>query len=205
MNPKILLLLPCILTCSFLPFDDKADPEGAEMTVTYARPGHITPPEGFEGLDEDEDGKIEVTEVATLGNVGWAIDYNIMFIAKSMDGGKTWRHVDTEPHDLMMPTKLYVLSPDCTWVRGYYTDETIWDGVPHSVLVTHDGGDMWHSIPHLVDWLDDLEVLSANHAIVSGRVRPEDWPDEQNAEFDENELPVSRFETRDGGRTFEKL
>ncbi len=146
-------------------------------------------------------GKVHVTKTAFHRDVGWAIDYNLMFIARSTDKGKTWRTVDTRPCDPMMPWGLYAVSAYCAWVWGSYTDESEWDGTPNSVLVTHDGGETWHSIPHLVDWLYNVEVLSANHAIVIGRVRPVNWPDYS----DPLTLPISRFETRDGGKTFAEL
>jgi len=159
------------------------------------------------GAGDAKNGMLPVTKTSFHGEVGWAIDYSLMFIAKSIDNGKTWRVVDTKPYDCQMPWGLHVVSADCAWVWGLYTTETEWEGVPNGVIVTQDGGKTWHGLPHLVDWLYNVEVRSASHAAVVGRVRPENWP-EPSAESgrpDPKKLPLVRFETRDSGRTFTKL
>ena len=49
-----------------------------------------------------------------------------------------------------------------------------------------------------MDWLYNVEVESSERAVVIGRGKPDTWPEHS----DPLTLPVSRFETTDGGRTF---
>jgi starvation-inducible outer membrane lipoprotein len=163
----------------------------------------INTPVSMSGQVDEKKGKIGVTKVSFSGDVGWAIDYHLMFIARSIDKGKTWRVVT----ESAMPWGLHVVSADCAWVWDLYTTETDWRGVPNSVHVTQDGGKTWHGIPPLVDWLYNVEVQSASQAVVIGRIRPENWPEPtaESGRPDPRKLPLVRFETKDGGSTFTRL
>lgn len=156
----------------------------------------INVPEGWKGSVEDKNGKIAVTNVVLKGKRGWAIDYHLMFVARSDDAGKTWRVVNSEK--CHMPWGLHVVSEDCAWVWGSHTTETPWYSTESSIIVTRDGGKTWYQLPEKVDFLYNVEVLSEDHVIVFGRIRPDIWP-----EFsDPLALPVVRLETFDGGKTF---
>ena len=157
----------------------------------------INTPVSMAGQVDEKDGTIGVTKVEFCGDVGWAIDYSVMFIARSIDKGKTWRIV----MECGMPWGLHVVSADCAWVWDLYTTETEWEGAPNSVYVTQDGGKTWHALPPLVDWLYNVEVETSERAVVIGRVKPDTW----SQYSDPLTLPLSRFETRDGGKTFREL
>ena len=158
----------------------------------------INTPASMSGQVDERDGTIGVTKTSFCADAGWAIDYSAMFIARSIDHGTTWRVVTTE---CAMPWGLHAVSADCAWVWSLDTTESEWDGIPNGVGVTQDGGKSWYGLPHLVDWLYNVEVKTGERAVVIGRVKPDTWPDHS----DPLSLPVSRFETKDGGKTFTKL
>ncbi len=200
---KIMLYLLCVaLMCSCSTLSRHAELVHIDARGTASAGGTwIVTPVAMSGMVDEWNGRIPVTKTVFHGDIGWAIDYHLMFIARSTDRGKTWQTVDPKPSDPMMPWGLCVVSADCVWVWGTYTDETAWNGVPNIVLVTYDAGKTWRGIPRLVDWLYDVEVSSDNRATVIGRVRPKNWPEYS----DPLTLPVSRFVTTDGGKTFKRL
>jgi len=98
---------------------------------------------------------------------------------------------------------------DTIWIWGTYTNESNWFSTPHSIMVTHNGGKNWVGIPQLLTWLYNVEVYTANHAVIIGRVRPKDWPN-FNSPPPKNypnpiNLPIVKYETKDGGKTFKKI
>jgi hypothetical protein len=115
-------------------------------------------------------------KVVFKGQIGWAIDYRLMIILRSVDNGKTWHDVTSRDVDCMMPWGLGVISSKSAWFWGSYTTESEWYDIPNNIITTQDGGNTWRNLPHLVDWLYNVDVFSGKHLIVTGRVRPDDWP-----------------------------
>jgi photosystem II stability/assembly factor-like uncharacterized protein len=148
-------------------------------------------------------------KVVFIDQIGWAIDYDLGIILRSVDHGKTWHDVTSRDVDCMMPWGLGVISSKSAWVWGSYTTETEWYDIPNNIITTQDGGKTWRNLTHLVDWLYNVDVFSGKHVIITGRIRPDDWPKINDpAPHDYNDplaLPLIRFETKDGGRTFARL